>query len=198
MSNEPIHTINEELDLLAELSKATEAKPEPIQAPNTLSIDSDSDFLPEPEPPAPIVEDKEKKDTEEISAEELTDLVIDTADLIIETTFPYLYRSTLEPDTLQTLNTIVKEYKKAKVANKKEVVLDEKQQEAMEVYIDYDDYVNNLALEDKEKKKLRGPLKKVLSSVNFKASPGNALIIVAIIIMAPRLLPLLKNYFSKK
>ena len=153
MSNEPIHTINEELDLLAELSKATEAKPEPIQAPNTLSIDSD--FLPEPVPPAPMVEGEEKKDTEEISAEELTDLVIDTADLIIETTFPYLYRSTLEPDTLQTLNTIVKEYKKAKVANKKEVVLDEKQQEAMEVYIDYDDYVNNLALEDKEKKKLR-------------------------------------------
>lgn len=197
MNNETQNTINEELDLLAELSKATEHKPEPIVVENNFTID-EADFLPEPEAPAAIVESEEKKDTEDISAEELTDLVIDTADLIIETTFPYLYRSTLGADTLQTLNSIVKEYKKAKLSNKKEVVLDEKQQEAMEVYIDYDDYVQNLSLEEKEKKKLRGPLKKVLGSVNFKASPGNALIIVAIIIMAPRLLPLLKNFFSKK
>lgn len=186
---------NDEIDLLKEMQAATEYKPEQKQIPpiSQNSADHAGDFEPEPEP-APDQDDSEDSN---IDASELTDIIIDGSDMLIEGVLPYLYRQTIDKEDLKTMNEIARIYKQAKKVNQKVIEFSPEQQKAMDVHIDYEDYVENLPLTTKEKKNLRKPLKKLLSSVNFKASPENTLLAVAAMIFIPRLLPIGANIFLK-
>lgn len=190
-----------EIDLIAEMEKATAYKPE-VNTPPSMPADSkpldnldmsnnnDDDFEPLPPEPEP-----EPEPGEEINAEELTDLIIEGSDMMMGQMFPYMYEKTLSANDRKHLRAIVNAYKAGK--GKKEIVLNEEDIEYNEVYLDYDDYVTHLELTPKEKKNLRSPLKKVLSKVNFKTTPENALMAVAAMVLFPRLLPLIKNKMSK-
>lgn len=192
MDNEMIDIELEELDLLKEMDMATEYKP------NTSTIEPmieeiNNDF--DPEPPTEI--ENEENENTTINASELTDLIIEGSDMLLEYVLPFLYRKSIAPSELQTLSEIARTYKQAKQTQKKVLEFTEHQQEVMNMYIDYEDYKENLPLTSQEKKNLRKPLSKLLSSIDFKASPENTLLAVVSIIMLPRLLPILGNYFIK-
>jgi len=189
----------EDIDLIAEMQKATEYKPEGINIPSMTDPSPGATFAPgdasaddfdDPPPPPP----PEPEPSEEINAEELTDLIIEGSDMMMGQMFPYMYEKTLPADDRKHLRAILKAYRAGK--GKKEIVLTEDMIEHQEVYLDYDDYCSHLELTDKEKKNLRVPLKKVLAKVNFKTTPENALMATAAMILAPRLLPLVKNKMS--
>jgi hypothetical protein len=189
---EIIEETPQEVDLLAEMQKATEYKAEVQTAPIGGGNHSESDFEAEPEP------EKEKEDSEdeEISAEDLTELIISASEMLVEGIFPAMYRSTIPKDDLQVMNELKRVYRQAKDKKTKVLEFTERQQEVMEVYLDYDDYCENLPLTPKETKKLRKPLQKVLAKVNFKASPEHALMAVAAMILLPRSLPIAGRKFS--
>jgi hypothetical protein len=192
---------HEEVDLLAEMQKATEYKPE-TPAVETIpgseaAPENSNDFE-----PAPIIDNPDdtgdKSDSHNINAEDLTDLIIDASDMLIESVMPWAYRKTIDKEDLKLMNEIKRIYKQAKGKGTKVLEFTEDQQRVMDIYIDYDDYVEDLPLTPKERKNLREPLKKVLANVNFKSSPESALMAVAAMIMLPRLLPILTNKFSNQ
>lgn len=199
MNNEQIQDtpIIEELDILAELDKTlAEAKTETPTIdveiePGNTTLEIEPDPNPEPE------QDEEKEDNT-IDASELTDLIIDGGDMAMEYLMPFLYRKSLDPKDVQTMKEIANEYKKAKGKKENVLTFTAEQQRVMEIYIDYEEYTESIPLTTKEKKNLRKPLSKVLSSVDFKASPMNTLIAVVFMIMLPRLLPIIANKISKK
>lgn len=193
VENKPQET--QDIDILAELSKATEYKPENKTVDTELITEdthSENDFE-----PAPIAEKADDSEDEEISVEDLTDLIISMSEMVVEGMFPPLYRTTIDKEDLQTMNELKRIYRQAKDNKKKELVFTERQQQVMEVFLDYDDYVENLPFTAKETKKLRKPLEKVLAKVNFKASPESALMATAAMILLPRSLPIAGRKFSK-
>lgn len=188
----------EEIDFLAEMEKAKEYTPVSDAIPLELPAPgaTDSDFDPDPETTPGEGED-EKKEGFDINAEDLTNIIIDGSDMVMENLLPWLYRSTIDKSDLHVMTEISREYKKAKSNREKIITFSERQQEVMDVYVDYESYVENLPLTAKEKKNLRQPLKKLLQSVNFTASPSNTLLAVAAMILVPRLFPILAKYLSK-
>lgn len=193
-----INLEGEEINFLAEMEKAKEYTPVsdaiPLELPIPGATDSDSDFEPET---TPGEGEDEKKEGFDINAEDLTNIIIDGSDMVMENLLPWLYRSTIDKSDLHVMTEIAREYKKAKSNREKIITFSERQQEVMDVYVDYESYVENLPLTAKEKKNLRQPLKKLLQSVNFTASPSNTLLAVAAMILVPRLFPILAKYLSK-
>ncbi|MEZ5047489.1 MAG: hypothetical protein R2831_10910 [Chitinophagaceae bacterium] len=187
---------NNEINLLEELSKATETKPESITTEDAIQdIDSaQTDFAPESESdPTPTDSEASDNDEQSINAEDLTDLIIDGSEMLIETVLPWMHLKTFTHETRATLKEIALIYRKAKDNKSKIITFEEKHQEAMELYIEHEDYKELLPLSKSEKKNIKKPLSKLLQSVDFKASPSNALIAICALILLPRLLPLLKK-----
>ena len=197
MEDNTIDITHEEVDLLAEMQKATEYKPETptleIAAP---TVDNSNDFDPPPPSDDTTANDATADDTNNINAEDLTDLIMDASDMLIEFAFPAMYRSTIGREDRRIMAEIRKVYKQAKETKSKVIEFNASQQETMEIYMDYEEYVEDLPLTTKERKNLREPLRKVLSSVNFKASPENTLMAVAAMVLLPRLLPIGLRKFS--
>lgn len=192
-----------EIDLLAELAKATEPKPEAktsteqtynndaganVQAYTpTFGESSNDDFEPAPPPP---IDDTTDENEETINAEDLTDLVMLGTDLVLKNIFPMLYRNTLPAEERKMLNSLIREKKKGK-----DGVLTTEMQAAEEMYLDYTDYVDSLPLTKDENKQLKKPLAAELSKINFKVGSSNLLFVTALMIFAPRLIPVAKNKF---
>ena len=120
------------------------------------------------------------------------------SEMLLESALPALYRTTIAKEDLKVMNELKNIYKQAKENKTKVLTFTERQQEVMEVYLDFDDYCENLPLTTRENKNLRKALKKVLENVNFKASPENALMAVSAMILVPRTLPIAARKFFNK
>jgi len=200
MENEFTPIIEEsEIDLIAEMEKATEYKPDSTASTTTDNLDagagSSDDFE-----PAPITDSEEKEsiDDNNVNAEDLTELIMSASEMLLESALPALYRTTIAKEDLKVMNELKNIYKQAKENKTKVLTFTERQQEVMEVYLDFDDYCENLPLTTRENKNLRKALKKVLENVNFKASPENALMAVSAMILVPRTLPTAARKFFNK
>lgn len=182
----------EEIDLIAAMQEATDYKPEfnrpdPISA---VALEPDAEFAPEEQAPVP-----EEEKTEEINVEELTDLVIEGSSFLMEQMFPGLYRSAMPKEDLKVMRAVAKKYRLLRESGKKTIDFSEEDSDAIEIFDEYEEYCKDLPLTANEKSKLRTPLQKVLATVNFKATPENALIAVAAMILLPRVAPLITKKF---
>jgi hypothetical protein len=203
-----MNILSDEIDLIAELDKATEEKAVGITI-NPV-IQTDGEETPPQEPKGDDFKDDFTKGADEVKPEPtkpLTDAVksfdsrklapalIDTVDVLISEGFPLFYQQTLSKEDRQAMKMLARKYRTLKDANK--MTLTEDDQRIMEIYIDYEDYCEGLPLSEDEKKSLLEPLIEVLKEVNYTSSPGNALIIAVILIMIPRCFPLGLNLFSQ-
>lgn len=204
-----------EIDLIAELDKATEERavgitlerplPEPESDPQPVSEETSAetpseDFADDFEAGADkVLEDASKPAAEAVKkfdSKKLAPAIIDTVDIIISEGFPLFYQQTLSKEDRQAMKVLARKYRTNKDADK--FILTEDDQRIMEIYIDYEDYCEGLPLTEDEKKSLLDPLIEVLKDVNYVSSPGNALIVAVILIMIPRCFPLGLNLFSQK
>lgn len=123
--------------------------------------------------------------------EKLADTIIEFADAVLEAGMPYVYELTLPKDDRQALKELARKYRKSKRNKDKEMVLTARDQEVMEIYVEYEDYLEELPMDDDEKKSLREPLIEVLKQMNYQTTPQNALMIASGMVALPRVLPLL-------
>lgn len=203
----------EVIDLAAELAKATQEKIS-VATPATTATGIDDnddtagdqseggenhdDDFDEPDP------EKETSSTGaaagiagklSYSPEKLAKTIVEGVETAVEMGFPYLYQQSLDKDDRLALKQLARKYRNTK--NKKTVTLSEEDQRVMEIYLDYDEFTENLAFDADEKKSLAEPLAEVLKNMNYQTTPQNALIIAALIVIAPRLIPVGKNFLMK-
>lgn len=203
-----------EIDLIAELDKATEEKavgiqlekpqqeilsdtdtPEHESAPETPADDFTDDFEEGADKKLEAASQPAAEAIRKFDSRKLAPAIIDTVDIIISEGFPLFYQQTLSKEDRQAMKVLARKYRTLKDADK--FVLTEDDQRIMEIYIDYEDYCEGLPLTEDEKKSLLDPLIEVLKDVNYVSSPGNALIVAVILIMIPRCFPLGLNLFSQ-
>ncbi|WP_276976961.1 hypothetical protein [Flavobacterium filum] len=199
----------EEIDLAAELLKATETKTiSPFENTNAISgnpiLDSagasnedfsnanpNDDFEPEPDQPT---QEKPEQDILFDSAA-LAPTVVNATDAVITTLFPKLYELSIDEKdrvALKMLSHKIRHSKKEAVTS-----FNDDELRLVSVFEDFEAYCEALPLSADEKKSLIAPLKEVLKDVSYQTTPGNALIVAVVLMLLPRLLPMGANFITK-
>lgn len=195
--------LSNEVDILAELQKATQEKvsihfPDAPTDINTPTTPVDDSIKPEFEGDfneAIKEELKEKiEDAEQpkvtLSGKYLAPLFIDGVEMLNKTFLPIGYKKTLSDEDAQALKLLAQKYRHTKG----HLSLSADDQRVIEIYCDYEEYVQNIPFKEDEKKQLLEPLELVLNDANVEVSPTTALIIAVLMVMFPRIYPLFKNY----
>jgi hypothetical protein len=118
----------------------------------------------------------------------LAPTIIEVVDTLLSKGMPFAYEATLSSEDRAAMKVIARKYKAQR--GKQVLDLSEDDIRVTSIFIDYEDYCNELKLTEQEKKSLIEPLTELLKDVNYKTSPGWALVIASFLIMIPRLIPL--------
>lgn len=199
--NKQLDNITDVFDLESELQLPTEHKTFDFSQPEDKII---NEILENTEPDISEDIDTEKlKETIESTVSEnfeatydsstLAPAIIDGVDAIIQQVFPILYERSAFSESERKLIKVLAH----KQRNKKETTLNDKELELMAACAEYEEYVDSLPLKETEKKQLLKPLSELLKDVNIATTPQNALIIAALMVALPRLLPIGLNKFLK-
>lgn len=186
----------EEIDLTAELAVPTETKSETVQSEVTEPINNSDFDAPEKEPE--LIEQVEEKINDsrvQYDSAKLAPVIIDVCETIAESFAPHLYFSTLPDSDRHALKVLA-----AKVRNSDKTpitTLTDNDLRLIDLYTDYETYLDTIPLTTEERKSILDPLKEVLKDVNYATTPGNALIIAIVLVLIPRLLPVGINYMKK-
>lgn len=198
---------NTEINLLEELQRATEIKNspmEPLQAPQGNETDQPGEHPPTDQPgenkeqfsddflpPTDIPTPGEALTSLTYSADKTADLIIEGVDTLFEHAFPALYTNSFSKDDRRGLKALAAKYRQTKKSDT--MTLDGEDQRLMEIYCDYEKYVESCPLDEDEKNSLKAPLVEVLKKQNYQTTPETALMISASIVTLPRLIPVLIN-----
>ena len=123
----------------------------------------------------------------------LAPAIVDGVDAVMQQVFPIFYEKSAFTDDERKLVKILSH----KLKNQRETTLTEKDLSLQAACAEYEEYVSKLPLTANEKKQLVKPLSEMLKDVNLATTPTNALILAALLIALPRLLPLGINKFIK-
>lgn len=208
-NNENIETF----DIAAQLKKASQASPTDLLDAQFEKMDSEKEDtsieenLNSEENQTDDIEDVEFEPIKETeinkegaisqitkSPEKLADALIEFGGALMESLGPSAYRMTFSKEDSNSLKDLARKYRKSK-RDKSPMELTEKDQDIMKVYLEYEDYCEELELDDDEKKSIREPLIEVLKETNYQSSPKNALLVACAMVALPRTLPILKNKF---
>lgn len=129
------------------------------------------------------------------SPDKLAHSIVNGIEGTLEVALPALYQLSLAKEDRQALKQLARKYRTEK--DKKHLTLDADEQRIMDIYLDYDEYCDNIALDKDEKESIIEPLAEMLKTVNYETTPGNALALAICIVVIPRLLPAGKNMAAK-
>ena len=152
------------------------AQPQTVQ---TIPADDDADELP-------------------MDPEEIADMIVDGVDVVQQYIYPLVYDRLLftkeeKTDLRLTLQKIKQARRENKVDENGNVTIaltayEQNLLEKQDESIAYDEEL--VPLTEKEQRWLKKPLTKLLAKSNYKVSPLSGLIVAAVIITLPRLLPM--------
>ncbi|WP_222166857.1 hypothetical protein [Edaphocola aurantiacus] len=173
-----------------ETATADEASPEELSA---AGIEVDPELI---QPTLPAVS---ASDTiaGSYDSKKLAETIVDLVDTALTATGPMLYSRMLSPDDRRDMKALALKYRQQKADRINTMVLSERDQEVMEIYVDYTDFEEALPFTKDEKKSLVEPLSQVLKHTKFETTPQTALLIAAGMVALPRAIPLFTLAISK-
>lgn len=200
------------IDITEILSQQTPPVNQPkadFEAPEAKPDNGNFEEKPAPAPPieSPIPEHvSDDDDAMPMDPEDIADMIVDGIDMVQQYLYPIVYdRLLFTKQEKADLREALKEIKKAKRENQ----VDEKgnvtinltayQQDLLEKQSESLEYEEEIVpLSEKEQGWLKKPLARMLKAANTKVNPVTGLIVAAIIITLPRVLPILGNLRKKQ
>lgn len=193
----------EEVDLKSLFAQRTPPPPEPPVNespeidPETNQDDFSGDFDPDfdPDLPESPIEEAAEKIGVSYDATKLAESIVDAAEVFLEMGGPIGFQWSLNKDDRQALAVLSRKIRLSGPKNM--LTLDEIDQRAMSIYMDLEDFEKDLPFSAKEKKSLVEPLAVLLKESNAETSPSWAFVIAVALVMGPRILPIVRNFFRK-
>jgi hypothetical protein len=191
--NEPI------VNLTEYFGKETEDKPEP-----------EEEFKQLEDKAAEIAAEEAKQQKDETEKKEgfynfgdSAETVIDIIDQLQTIALPFVHQlALLNSDDRKALKHLSRRYREymnetTDKRDKKGFTLSTRDQELLDIKEELEDYEKDLPFTDKEREQLKKPLKDLLAKSDFKMSPGSALTWSAVIVMAPRIIPIVAGMVQR-
>lgn len=173
----------------------SQQQPEENEDPTQFSGDFADDLPPElsGEEETTLSGELAEKAAVSYDPEKLAQSIVNGTEAIMQAVGPFAFEMTLPKEDRNNLKILAAKYRESK--HRKQLELTEEDQKTMVIFLDYSDYEESLPFTDKERASLVEPLTQVLRDAHIETSPTTALIIAACIVMFPRILPLIKNFF---
>lgn len=132
-------------------------------------------------------------------SKKLAATIVDLADAVLTSSSKHLYSACLSKEDRRDMKALALKYREHKLQKSKEALtLVGRETEVLELYMDCEDYEENMPLTKDEKKSLIEPLSEILKNTKMETTPQNALIIAAAMVAVPRIMPLVPLYLQKK